>query len=162
MVVWGGITNSWEKKRNKGKGERERCTQLNAEIQRIARRVKKTLNEQCKEIKENNRVRKTRDFFKEIWTIKGPCHARIGTIKDRNGNDLTEAEETKKKWQEYTELYRKGLNDPNNHDDVVTFLELDILEYEVKWALGSRSMNKASGGDRILAALFKNPKRWCC
>ena len=131
---------------------------MNAEIQRVARRVKKTLNEQCKEIKENNRVGKTRDLFKDIGTIKGPFHARIGTRKDRNGNDLTEAEETEK-WQEYTELYRKGLNDPNNHDDVVTLLEPDILEYEVKWALGSITMNKASGGDRIPAALFKNPKR---
>ena len=142
----------------KGKGERERYTKLNVEFQRIERSNEKAFFNE-KELEGNSRMGKTRDLFKKIEDIKGAFCARIGMIKERNGTDLTEAEETKKKWQEYTELYRKGLNDPNNHDDVVTLLELDILEYEVKWALGSRTMNKASGGDRIPAALFKNPKR---
>ena len=128
-----------EKKREtKGKGEKERYTHMNAEFQRIARRDKKAfLSDQCKEIEENNRMRKTRDLFKEIRDTKGTFHAKIGTIKDRNNMDLTEEKDTKKRWQEYTELYIKGLNDPENHDGVVTHLEPDILECEVKWALGS-------------------------
>ena len=98
---------------------------------------------------------KTRDFFKEIRDIKGPFCAKIGTIKDRNG-DLTEAEDIKKMWQEYTEeLFKKDLHDPDNHDGVITYLEPDILECEVKWALGSVSMNKASGGDGIPLELFQ-------
>ena len=124
-----------EKRREaKGKGEKERYTQLNAEFQRIARRDKKAFfNEQCKKIEETNRMEKTRDLFKKIGDIKETFHARMGTIKDRNGKDLTEAEEIKKRWQEYTEeLYKKGLNDPDNHDGVVTHLEPDILECEVK------------------------------
>ena len=99
---------------------------------------------------------KTRDFFKEIGNIKEAFQARMGMIKDRNGKDLTEAEELKKRWQEYTkELYKKGLNDWDNHDGVVTHLELDILEYEVKWALGSITMNKATCNDGIPGELFK-------
>ena len=98
---------------------------------------------------------KTRDLFEKTGDIKGTFHARIGTIKDRNGNDLTEAEETKKKWQEYTELYRKGLNDWNNHNGVVTHLEPDILECEVKWAFGSITTNRTRGGDKIPAELFQ-------
>jgi len=128
---------------------------LNEMFQRIARRNKKAfLSGQCKEIEENNRMGKTRDLFKKIRDIKGAFHAKMGTIKDRNGMDLTEAEEIKKRWQEYTEeLYKKDLNDPGNHDGVFTHLEPDILECEVKWALGSIIMNKASGGDRIPAEL---------
>ena len=98
---------------------------------------------------------KTGDLFKKIRDIKGAFHARMGTIKDRNGEDLTEAEEIKKRWQGYTEeLYKKDLHDQDNHDDVVTYLEPVILKYEIKWALGSISMNKASGGDGIPAELL--------
>ena len=107
-------------------------------------------------------MRKTRNLFEQIGDTKGTFHARMGMITDRNGKDLTEAREVKKKWQEYTELYKKGLNYPDNHDGVVTYLEPGILECEVKWALGSIPMNKASGGDGISAKLVKNPKRWCC
>ena len=129
----------------KGKGE-ERYIRLNAEFQRIARRDKKAfLSDQRKELKENNRMGKTRDLFKKIRDTKGTFHARMGTIKDRNSMDLTEAEDVKKRGQEYTEeLCRKDLHDPDNHDGVITHLEPDILECEVKWALGNISMNKAS------------------
>ena len=121
-----------ERREAKGKGERERYTQLNAEFQRIARRDKKAfLNEQCKEIEENNRMGKT-DLFNKMGYIKGTFHARMGTVKDRNHKDLTEAEEIKMGWQEYTEeLYKKGLSDPDNHKGVVTHLKPDILECEV-------------------------------
>ena len=114
----------------KSKGEKERYTHLNAEFQRIARRDKKAfLRDQCKEIDENNRMEQTRDLIKKIRDTKGTFHAKMGLIKDRNGMDLTEAEDIKKRWQEYTEeLYRKDLHDPDNHDDVITHLEPDILE----------------------------------
>ena len=130
---------------------------MNAEFQRIARRVKKAfLSNQCKEIEENNGMGKTRDLFKKIRDTKGTLHAKMGSIKDRNGMDLTEAEDIKKRWQEYTEeLYKKGLHDQDNHDGVITHLEPDILECEVKWALGSITTNKASGGDGILVELFQ-------
>ena len=123
----------------KSKGEKERYIHLNAEFQRISRRDKKGfLSNQCKEIEENNRIRKTRDLFRKIRDPKGTFHAKMGSIKDRNGMDLTEAEDIKKRWQEYTEeLYKKYLHDPDNHDGVITHLEPDILECEVKWALGS-------------------------
>ena len=136
----------------KGKRERERNTQLNAEFQRIAKRdTKAFLSEQCTEIGENNRMEKTRDLFKKIRDTKGTLHAKMGTIKDRNGKDLTEEEDIKKRWQEYTEgLYKKDLNDPDNHNGVVTH----ILECEVKWALESITTNKASGGDGIPAFRF--------
>uniref|UniRef100_A0A8D2IQ65 Uncharacterized protein n=1 Tax=Varanus komodoensis TaxID=61221 RepID=A0A8D2IQ65_VARKO len=145
-----------ERNEAKGKGEEERYTQLNAEFQRIARRDKNAfLNEQCTEIEENNRIGRTRDLFKKIGDMKGTFHAKMGMIKDQNGRVLTEAEEIKR-WQDYTEeLYKKELNVPDNHDGVVTDLESDILECEVKWALGSLSNNKASGGDSIPAELFK-------
>ena len=132
---------------------------LNAEFQRIARREKEAFNEQCKEVEENNRMGKTRDPFKKIGDIKGLFQARMGMIKDRRGKDLTEAEEIKKRWQEYTEeLYKKSLNDPDNHDSVFTHLEPDILECEVKWALESITTNKASGGGGIPTELPKIAK----
>ena len=117
----------------KSKGEKERYKHLNAEFKRIARRDKKAfLSNQCQEIKENNRMGKTRDLFKKIRDTKGIFHAKMGSIKDRNGMDIIEAEDIKKRWQEYTELYKKDLHDPDNHDGVITHLELDILECEVK------------------------------
>ena len=124
---------------------------MNAEFERIARRDKKAfLSDQCKEIEENNRMGKTRDLFKKIRDTRGTLHAKMSTIKDKNGMDLTEAEDIKKRWQEYTEeLYKKDLHNPDNHNGMITDLEPDILECEVKWALGSITMNKASGGDGI-------------
>ena len=129
MVMWGGLTNISEKKRSERQGEKERYTHLNAEFQRIARKDKKAfLSDQCKEIEENNRMWKTRDLVKKIRDTKGTFHAKMGSIKDRNGRDLTEAEDIKKKWQEYTEeLYKKDLNDLDNHNGVITHLEPDIL-----------------------------------
>ena len=133
----------------KSKGEKERYTHLNAKFQRIARRDKKAfLSDQCKEIEENNRMGKNRDLFKKIRDTKGTFHAKMSSIKDRNGMDLTEAIDIKKRWQEYTEkLYKRDLHDPDNHNGVITHLEADILECEVKWALGSITTNKASGGE---------------
>ena len=141
----------------KGKGEKERYTHLNAEFQRIARRDNKAfLSDQCKEIEENNRMGKTRALFKKIRDTKGTFHAKMGSIKDRNGMGLTEAEGIKKKWQEYTEeLYKKDLHDPDDPEGVITHLEPDILECEVKWALGRITMNKASGGDGIPVELLQ-------
>ena len=121
----------------KSEGENKRYKHLSAEFQRIARRDKEAfLNEQCKQIEENHRMGKTRNLFKIIGDIKGTFHARMGMIKDRNIKDLTEVEEIKK-WQEYTNLYKKRLNDQDNHNGVVTHLEPDILECEVKWVLTS-------------------------
>ena len=147
------------RKEVKSKGGKERYTHLDAEFQRIARRGKKVfLSDQCKEIEENNRMGKTRDLFKKIRDTKGTFDAKMGTIKDRNGRDLTEAEDIKR-WQEYTEeLYKKDLHDPDNQDGVITHLEPDILECKVKRALGSITTNKASGGDEIPVELF-HPKR---
>ena len=141
----------------KGKGEKERYAHLNGEFQRIARRDKKDFfSNQCKEVEENHRMGKTRDLFQKIRDTKGTFHAKMGSIKDRNGMDLTKAEDIKKRWQEYTEeLYRKDLHDPDNHDGVITHLEPDILESKVKWALGSITMNKASGGDGIPVELLQ-------
>ena len=122
-----------EKRRDgKDKGKRRRYTQLNAEFQRIAKRDKKALSEQCKEIEENNRWGKSRDLFKKIRDTKGKFHAKLGTVKHRNVMDLTEAEDIKKKWQEYTELHKKDLNDPDNYNGVVTHLEPGIPECEVQ------------------------------
>jgi len=155
MAVSGGLTNSCEKKRSK-KQRRKGKIFLNAEFQRIARRDKKAfLSDQCKDIEENNRIGKTRDLFKKIRDIKGTFHGNMGSIKDRNGMDLTEAEEIKKRWQEYTELYKRDLLDPDNHNGVITHLEPDNLECEVKWTLGSIIMNKANGGDGIPVELFQ-------
>ena len=123
----------------------------------MARRHKKAfLSDQCKEIEGNNRMGKTRDVFKKMRDTKGTFHAKMGTIKDRNSMDLTEEEGIKKRGQDYTEeLYKNVLHDPDNHDGVITHLEPDILEFEVKWALGSITMNKASGGDGIPVELFQ-------
>ena len=130
---------------------------MNAEFQRIAKRDKKAfLRDQCKEIEENNRMGKTRGLFKKIRDTKGTFHAKMGSIKERNGMDLTEAEDIKKRWQVYTEeLYKKDLHDPDNHDGVINHLEPYILECEVKWALGSITTNKASGGDGIPVELLQ-------
>ena len=142
----------------KGKGAKERYPHLNAEIQRIARRDKKAfLSDQCKEIEENNRMGKTSNLFRKIRDTKGTFHAKMGTTKDRNGMDLTEAEDIKKRWQEYTEeLYEKDLHNPDNHDGVVTHLEPDILECEVKWALGSITTIKLVQGMAFQLSYFKS------
>ena len=143
MCCWKRVFAKWlsgealqiavKRREVKSKGEKERYKNLNAEFQRIG-----FLSDQCKGIQENNRVGKTRDLFKKIRDTKGTFHAKMGSIKDRNGMDLTEADDIKKRWQEYTEeLYKKDLHDPDNHDGVITDLEPDILECEVKWALGS-------------------------
>ena len=141
----------------KGKGVKERYKHLNAEFQRITRRDKKAfLSDQCKEIEEKNRMGKTRDLFKKIRGTKGTFYAKMGSIKDRNGLDLTEAEGIKKRWQEYSEeLYKKDLHDRDNHDGVITHVEPDTIEYEVKWALESKTLNKTSGGDGFPVVLFQ-------
>ena len=141
----------------RSKGEKKRYKHLNAEFQSIARRDKKAfLSDQCKEIEENSRMGKTGDLFKKIRDTKGTSHAKTGSIKDRNGMDLTEAEGTKKRWQEYTEeLYKKDLHDQDNHDGVITHLEPDILACEIKWALESITRKKASGRDGIAVELFQ-------
>ena len=141
----------------KSKGEKERYKHLNAQFQRTARRNKKAFSsDECKEIEENNRMGKSRDLFKKIRDTKEIFHAKMGSIKDRNGMDVTEAEGIKKRWQEYTEeLYKKDLHDPDNQNGVITHLEPDILECEVKWAVGSITINKASGGDGSPAELFQ-------
>ena len=125
----------------------------------MARRDKKAFfSDQCKEIEEKNNMGKTRDLFKKIRDTKGTFHAKMGSIKERNDLDLTEAEDINKRWPEYTkELYEKDLHDPDNHDDVIANLEPDILECEVKWALESITTNKAIGGDGI--PVISNPKR---
>ena len=130
---------------------------MNAQFQRIARRDKKAfLSDQCKEIEENNRRKMTRDLFKKIRDTKGTFPSKMGTKKDRNGMKLTEAEDIKKRWQKYTEeLYKKDLHDQDNHDGIITHLEPDILECEVKWALGSITKNKGSGGNGIPVELFQ-------
>ena len=147
-------------RKTKGKGEKERQTHLIAEFKLITRKDKKAfLSEQCKQIEQNNRMEKTRDLFRQIRDTKGTFHANMGKTRDRNCMDLTEAEDIKKRWQKYTEeLYTKNLNDLNNHDGViiVDYIEPDILQYEVKWALGSNTVHKASGGDGIPAELFKS------
>ena len=147
-----------KRKEAKSKGEQERYTHLHSEFQRIARRDKKAFfSDQCKEIEENNRMGKTRDLFKKIRDTKETFHAKMCTIKDRNSMDLTEAEDIKKRWQEYTEeLYKKDLYDPDNHDGMITHLEPDIPECIVKWAIGSVTMNKASGGDGFQLNNFKS------
>ena len=120
----------------KNKREKERYKHLNADLQRITRTDNKAFfSGQCKEIEENNRMGKNRDLFKKIRDTKGTFHTKMGSIKNRNGMDLTEAEDIKKRWQEYTELYKKELHDQDNNNGVITHLQPDILECEVKWAL---------------------------
>ena len=158
MAVWGGLTNSCEKKRSK---RQRRIVKIHPFECRVPKNSKKRfkkafLRDQCKEIEENNRRGKTRDLFKKFRDIEGTLHVKMGSIKDRNGMDLTETVDIKKRWQEYTEeLYKKDLHDPDNHDDVTTNLEPDILESEVKWALESITMNKASGSDGIPVELIR-------
>ena len=147
---------SVKRREAKSKGEKERYTHLNAEIQKIARRDKKEfLSNQCKEIEKNNRMGKNRDLFKKVRDTKGTFHAKMGSIKDRNDMDLTEGD-IKKRWQEYTELYKKDLHDPDNHNGVITHLKPEILECEVKWSLRSIIMNKASGGMEFQWSYFKS------
>ena len=144
------------KEKFKGKGEKERYTHLNAEFQRIVRRNKKAFLSISAKKQKNNRMGKTGDLFKKMRDTKGTFHAKMSTIKDRNGMDLTEAEDIKKRWQEYTEeLYKKDLHDPDNHDGVIMHLEPDTLECKVKWALGSITMNKANRSDGIPVELFQ-------
>ena len=145
------------KRREAKSREKEKYKHLKAEFQRITRRDKKAfLSDQCKEIEENNRMGKTIDLSRKIRDTKGISHVKMGSIKERNGMDLTAAEDIKKWWQEYTEeLYKKDLYDPDNHDGVITHLEPGILECEAKWALGSITKNKASVGDRIPVELFQ-------
>ena len=142
----------------KSKGGKERYSHLNAELHRITRSEKKaSLSNQCKEIEENSRMGKTRDLFKKIRDTKGTFHAKMGSIKDINSRELTEAEDIKKRWQEYTEkLYKKDLHDPNNHNGVITHLEPDILESEVKWALESITVNKAVEVMEFQLSYFKS------
>ena len=151
------LKTSVKRRKAKGKGKKERYTHLNAEFQRKEGRDKKAfLSDQCNEIEENNRMVKTREFFNKIRDTKGTFHAKMDTIKDRNDMDLTEAEDIQKRWQEYTdELYKKDLHNPDKHDGVITGLESDIMEGKVKWALGSITMSKANGGDRISIELFQ-------
>ena len=144
-----------KKREVKSKGRKERYTHFNADFQRTPGEIRQDfLSDQCKETEGKNRMGKTRDLFKKIRDTKGTFHAKKGTIKDRNGMDLTEAEDIKR-WQEYTDLYKKDLHDPDNHDGMITHLEPDILKCKVKWALGSITMNKANGGDGIPVELFQ-------
>ena len=147
-----------KRRETKGKGEKERYTHLNTDFQRITRRDKTVfLSHQCKEIEENNRMGKTSDLFKKIQDTNGTFHAKMGTIKYRNGMALREAEDIKKRWQECTkELYKKDLHDPDNHDGVSTHLEPDILECKVKWALGSITMKKLVEGMEFQLSYFKS------
>ena len=143
-----GLQIAMKRREVKSKGEKERYKHLNAEFQRIARRDKKAfLSNQCKEIEQNNRMGKTRDLFQKMRATKGTFHAKIGSIKNRNGMKLTEAKDLRRVSKNTQKNFTK--NDPDNHAGVVTHLGPDILECEAKWALGSITMNKTSGGDRI-------------
>ena len=137
MAVWGGLTNSCEKKRSEKQRRKEKIYPFECRVPKNSKERKKAfLSDQCKETEENNRMENTRVLFKKIRDTKGTFHAKMSSIKDRNGMDLTKAEDIKKRWQEYTEeLYKKDLHNPDNHDGVITHLEPDILECEVKWAL---------------------------
>ena len=151
------LTNSCEKKRSEKQRRKGKIYPFECRVQRIARRdTKAFISDQCKEIEENNRMRKSIDVFMKIKDTKGRFHAKVGSIKDRNGMDLTEAEGIKKRWQEYTEeLYKNDLHDPDNHKGIINDLEPDIEECKVKWALGNITMNKASRGDGIPVELFQ-------
>ena len=148
-----------KRKEAKVKEEKKRYTHVNEKFQRTRRNKKASLRDQWKEREENNRMGKTRDLFKKIRDTKGTFHENMGTIKDRNSMDLTEADDIKKRWQEYTEeTYKKDLHDPDNHDGVIIHLEPDILEWEVKWALGSITTDKANTGDGIPVELVQTLK----
>ena len=156
MDVWVGLTNSYEKKRSERQRRKGKIYPFECRVPKNSKREKKAfLSDQCKEIEEDNRMRKTRDFFKKIKDTKGTFHSKMSSIKDRNDMDLTKAEDIRKRWQEYIKLYKKDVHDPDSHDGMITHLEPDILECEVKWALGSIAMNKASGGDGIPVELFQ-------
>ena len=157
MPVWRGLTNSCEKKRSENQRRKGKIYPLECRVEIIARGDKKAfVSDQCKEIEESNRMGKTRDLLKKIRDNKGTFHTKMGSIKDISGTDLTEAEDIKKQWQEYTEeLHNNNLNDLDKHDGMVTHLEPDILECKVTWALRSITNNKASGGDGIPAELFQ-------
>ena len=156
MAVWGGLTNSCEKKRSEKQRRKGKIYPFEYRVSRIACREKKAFHsDQCNEIEENNRMGKTRDLLKKISDTR-TFHAKMGLIKDRNGMDLIEAEDIKKRWQEYTEeLYQKDLHHLDNHDGVITYLEPDILECEVKWALESSTMNRASQVMKFQWSCFK-------
>ena len=149
--AWGGLTNIWEKKRSKRQRRKGKLRPSECRVQKNSKERKvRFLSDHCKKIDENNRMVKTRDLFKNIRDTKGILHAKMGTIKDRNSLDLTEAEDIKKRWQEYTEeLYKKDLHEPGDHNSVITYVKPDILECEVKGALGSIITNKATGGDGV-------------
>ena len=157
MLLEGTLQIPEKRREVESKGEKKRYTHLTLEFQRISKRDKKAfLSDKSKEREENNRMGKTRDHFKKIRDTKGTFHIKMGSIKDRNCRGLTEAEDIKRRWQEYTEeVYKKDLHDPDNHDGMITHLEPDILECEVKWALGIIAMNKASEGDGIPVELFQ-------
>ena len=156
-----GLQIAEKRKDIKGKGEKESNTHLNAEFQRTARKDKKAfLSDQCKEIEENHRMGKIfRDHFKKIRDTKGIFHAKMSTIKDKNGMDLSEREVLRRGGKNTQNYIKKDLHDPDNHDGVITHLELDILERKVKWALGSITTIKASGGDGIELFQLSYPKR---
>ena len=161
MAVWEALQIAVKRREAKSKGEKERYKHLNAEFQRIARDKKAFFSDQCREIEENNRMGKTRDLVKKIRNTKGIFHAKMGSIKDRNGMDLTEAEDIKKRWQEelykYTEeLYKKKNHNPDNHNPMITHLEPGIMECIVKRALRSITTNKASGSEGIQVSDFKS------
>ena len=162
MIVSGGLTNSCEKKRGSRQRRKGKIHPSECSVQTIARGDKKAfLSDQCKEIKENNRMGETKDLFKKIWDAKGTFHAKTGAINDRNSMDLTEAEDIKKRWQKYTEeRYKKDLHDPDNHHGVITHLEPDILECKVRWALAPLLTNLVEVMDS--SCTISNPKRWCC
>ena len=166
MVVWGGLTNSCEKKRGKKQRRKGKIYPFECRVLKNSKEKKKAfLSNQCKEVEENNWIGKTRDHIKKIRDTKGALYAKKATIEDTNGKDLTGAEDIKKRWQAYTEeLYRKDPYDPDNHNGVITHLKPDVLECEVKWALESITMNKASGGDGIQLSYFKSWKMmlWRC
>ena len=159
-VFWIGLPNSCEMKRSERQRRKGKRYPLECRVPKNSKkrflRKKAFLSDQCKEIEENNRMGKTTDHFKKIRDTKGTFHAKMGSIKDRNGMDLTEAEDIKERWQEYIEeLYQEDHHDPNNHSGVITNLEPDILECEAKWSFGSINTNKASGGDGIPVELFQ-------
>ena len=154
MAVWGGLTNCCEKKRSEKQRRKGKIFPFECRVPKNSKEKKAFHCDQCKEIEENNRMGKTRDLFKKTRDTKGTFHAKMGSIKDRNGMDLTEAEDIKR-WQDYTDMYKKDPHDPDNHDSVIIHLEPDILECEVKWALESITTNKASGGDGIPVELLQ-------